>query len=431
MRHILLLLLAAAGVWAAADGAAVSTYLVKPDGTGDFPTIRAAVQAVHSGDIIELADGIFQGPDNRNINFLGKLITIRSQRGDPARCVIDCQGAGRGFVFDSGELPQATLEGVTVAHGYSSVGSAVICANYAMPTLKRCVFSENVSTVWAAGVFCSVTSPTIIECLFINNTARYGGGVLIAQGSPLVSHCTFVANEAYGGGGVFAYGGSTPHIDNCTFVDGAGFYYGGAICCIDAGTCPTITNSIMAFSTAGSGVHCQQGAAATLSCCDIFGNAGGDWVGCIAGQYGLDNISLDPQFCDAAGGDFRLWNYTPCVSEMCGQVGALAIGCYETSDVRPGDAAALFLSGARPNPFTRTTCIAYAVPAAAGRTLLQVFDPSGRLVRTLVDGVEAAGAHVVTWDGASASGERQPSGIYYYQLSVGGEQATRRVILLR
>ncbi len=69
-----------------------TTYLVTPDGTGDYPTIQLAVDAVVDGDIIELTPGTFTGDGNRDVDYLGRAITIRSQSGDPAGCVIDCEG---------------------------------------------------------------------------------------------------------------------------------------------------------------------------------------------------------------------------------------------------------------------------------------------------------------------------------------------------
>ena len=72
------------------SSASAATYVVQPDGTGDFPTIQAAINAVVDTDIIELADGTFTGDGNRDLDYLGKAITIRSQSGDPSVCVIDC-----------------------------------------------------------------------------------------------------------------------------------------------------------------------------------------------------------------------------------------------------------------------------------------------------------------------------------------------------
>ena len=48
------------------SAAFAATYTVNPSGTGDFPTIQAAIDGVVEGDIIELTDGIFTGDDNRD-----------------------------------------------------------------------------------------------------------------------------------------------------------------------------------------------------------------------------------------------------------------------------------------------------------------------------------------------------------------------------
>ncbi|GAF67705.1 unnamed protein product, partial [marine sediment metagenome] len=70
-----------------------TTYVVTPDGTGDFPTIQAAVDYAVDYDIIELTDGTFTGNGNRDIDYQGKSITVKSQTGDPQVCIIDCQGS--------------------------------------------------------------------------------------------------------------------------------------------------------------------------------------------------------------------------------------------------------------------------------------------------------------------------------------------------
>lgn len=98
-------------------------YLVTPDGTGDFPTIQAAIDAATDGDIVELADGAFAGDGNHNLDFLGKSITLRALNADPERCVIDCHGEAypgethRGLFFRSGEGPGTIVQGITIANG--------------------------------------------------------------------------------------------------------------------------------------------------------------------------------------------------------------------------------------------------------------------------------------------------------------------------
>jgi hypothetical protein len=83
-----------------------------------------------------------------------------------------------------------------------------------------------------------------------------------------------------------------------------------------------------AFSTAGEAINTNPGLA-VLTCCDLYGNPGGDWVGGVADQYGVrGNISADPLFCDPGGDDFRLQEGSPCApGEECGLMGAWPVGC--------------------------------------------------------------------------------------------------------
>ncbi|MCK4547730.1 MAG: T9SS type A sorting domain-containing protein [Candidatus Eisenbacteria sp.] len=91
----------------------------------------------------------------------------------------------------------------------------------------------------------------------------------------------------------------------------------------------------------------------------------------------------------------------------------------------------LVLDQNTPNPFNPVTTIGYSIPRD-GRVSLQVFDVTGRLVRTLVDGHQSAGAGQVIWQGKDNNGAPVASGVYFYRLSVEGEKAeTRKMVLLR
>ncbi|MGQ0723405.1 MAG: FG-GAP-like repeat-containing protein, partial [Candidatus Eiseniibacteriota bacterium] len=99
----------------------------------------------------------------------------------------------------------------------------------------------------------------------------------------------------------------------------------------------------------------------------------------------------------------------------------------------PSNAATTFelaLLPNAPNPFAGATTIQYMMPSARAAKL-QVFDISGRLVRTLVDGSAAAGANVVRWDGRDAGGEILSSGVYFFRLHDGDRTVTRKAVLLR
>jgi hypothetical protein len=81
-----------------------------------------------------------------------------------------------------------------------------------------------------------------------------------------------------------------------------------------------------------------------------------------------------------------------------------------------------------PNPFSSITTVSYSVPAA-GNVSLKIFDVSGSLVRTLVDGTRQQGEYSVTWDGATNEGIHAAPGVYFYQLTVNGQTASVKGIL--
>lgn len=90
----------------------------------------------------------------------------------------------------------------------------------------------------------------------------------------------------------------------------------------------------------------------------------------------------------------------------------------------------LRLLPADPNPFSGETQVRYTLGAASD-VLLQIFDPSGRLVRTLLAARQPAGQYEVRWDGRDASSRPVPAGLYLSRVQAGSEVATRKLILAR
>jgi hypothetical protein len=92
---------------------------------------------------------------------------------------------------------------------------------------------------------------------------------------------------------------------------------------------------------------------------------------------------------------------------------------------RSRDGGVVALSQNNPNPFSRETAIAFTVPVA-GHATLDVFDATGRLVETLVDGDMSAGAYTVSWDRDGVS-----SGVYFYRLNSNGNSLTKKMVVVR
>jgi hypothetical protein len=76
---------------------------------------------------------------------------------------------------------------------------------------------------------------------------------------------------------------------------------------------------------------------------------------------------------------------------------------------------ALVLAPAHPNPFRKDLVIAYSLPRPT-KIKLSLYDVSGRLVITLVEGTEKAGLKTVQWTGRASDGSTVASGVYFCQL---------------
>jgi len=384
--------LACLAVLASASAAFPATFTVAPDGTGDFPTIQAALDASASGDVVELADGVFTGDGNRDLDFLGKALTLRSL-GGPAACAIDCEGSEtdqhRGIVFQNDEGPGSVVEGVTIMHGWvdaygGTYGGGIYCADDASPTIRNCVLHKNQAAYgggMCGGAYSEISgcafveneavrggglgrSPhaTITGCSFTGNLGTYGGGIYIRSScSPTLTDCLFEGNEASHSGGALhieqhcnpvlrrctltgnssPIGGAfdvsiecAPILHNCT-LSGNSCAYTGTVSCYEYCVL-TFENTIIAHEVEGQAVSCYDSEVALL-CCDLYGNAGGDWVGYVADQLGSDgNICEDPLFCgdENPSAPYSLHNSSPCApayNPSCGLVGAWDVGCCATS----------------------------------------------------------------------------------------------------
>jgi parallel beta-helix repeat protein/predicted outer membrane repeat protein len=370
-----------------------STHYITAEGSGDFPTIQAAINASALRDTIELADETFSGEGNRDLDFGGRNLTIRSEGGDPAACIIDCQGLPgaqhRGFDFHLGETTASVVRDIRIINGYHDYGGGIACSNsspqlinvvvadcgsplsggglylahgssaemtdceirdnvsgarggglciyLASPVLDNCVVSGNSAADNGGGVFGQGTSSSITDCSLLNNsTGSNGGGLYLWDADDsVVTGCVLVGNScAYRGGGANFYSTNTS-LSMCTFVDNSG--PSGSGVSVRGGSAVTMDNVLLAFNTGGSEGLYLEAATSTcvLTCSDIYGNDGGNWTIDIDSQLGPNgNIEDDPQFCDVATGDFTIREGSPCSDAVsaCGQIGALGIGCMPQVD---------------------------------------------------------------------------------------------------
>lgn len=304
------------------------TWDVRPDGSGDAPTIQAAIDSSFAGDTVRVDCGTYF---ESGITMKSGVV-LTSQTGDPGCVTIDAQWNDR--VFDCfGCGAKTEIRGFTATHGQPhgvEPGGGIRVVSCSLKVVD-CFFVANRAVAGAgafsqdgytlfrgcsfirgkgetgAGMQCWQSAPNITECVFAADSCTFSGTLFCAESSPYVLACTFCGNFADGGSGIFCTSVSNPIVERTIFA------YGGWL----------------------DPIYCGPGVPPQLVCCDIFGNQSGDWVGCIADQGLINgNFSADPLFCGVADGDFRVESCSPCLDRQhpggwdCdGGVGAFGMGC--------------------------------------------------------------------------------------------------------
>ncbi len=295
-----------------------------------FDSIQEAIDATVRGDtIIIVLDGTYTSEGNRDIDFKGKAITLRSQNG-PANCIIDCEGTEsenhRGFYFYNNEDANSAVEGFTITNAYVS-GSYLegcgggICCYGTSPTISNCMVSQNTASFAGAGIYCEDnSSPTITNCTLSSNTGRYGGGIACRFGSnATIRNCTVSGNTtSLHGSGIYCWD-SSPTVWNCT-ISGNTANSGGGIHCDDGN--PTVNNCILWDNTAvvGEEISVRGVSTLTISYSDVQGGRAKVYVRSDSTlNWGIGNMDVDPNFVDPdnpnlSERDYHLLPGSPCIN---------------------------------------------------------------------------------------------------------------------
>ncbi len=318
----------------------------------DQPTIQAGIGAALESDTVLISPGTYTGDGNRDIEFGGKEVVIRTV-GGPEVTIIDCEGSAsephRGFYLHGHEGPGAVIEGLTVVNGYAQFGGG-IRLYFSSPTINNSKIADCFAFGSGGGLWCSNGDPQFNDVLFAYNECDGGGGgASFEESQTSFTDCEFRANEAGGAGAFLLHNFCDAVLIRCLLVGntvntqgGAATLFGGCSAlfdeCVLAGnqTSPTgkggavwasdvvhVTflnctvagnhagargsavaawagalidgeKSIIAFNEGAEGVYIDETdlpgypASAAFTCFDIFGNEGGDWTGAIADQLGID-----------------------------------------------------------------------------------------------------------------------------------------------
>ena len=249
---------------------------------GDHDTIQFAIWYAADGDTVLVADGTYTGTGNRDVDFDGKAIVVRSETGATAT-VIDCEGAGRGFQFLREETADSRLEGFTVTNGYSETDGGAI--------------------------YCRSSSPTIRDCTIAGNTASTGGGIGCYLSSPLVENCVIEENFSYEKGGAIYCRESSPTLSNCFVERNSSASFRGGIYCEDA-SCPEIIDCVISenrvnnWVKGGGGILCSNSSDARIVNCLVQSNRAGYGGGiqCIESSPLISRCTILENNADWGGG---------------------------------------------------------------------------------------------------------------------------------
>jgi hypothetical protein len=96
----------------------------------------------------------------------------------------------------------------------------------------------------------------------------------------------------------------------------------------------------------------------------------------------------------------------------------------------PGLPTHVLLHPPRPNPLRDDVTLIFELPSRLSTTL-GLYDPAGRCVSTLVDGLRGAGLHELTWDGRDNATNRIPNGMYILKLGAGSSRCLRKLVVLK
>lgn len=224
----------------------------------DAPCIQPLLDRASSGDTIIVRDGVYRGSANKNLDFRGKAIKLRSESG-PGACIIDCEGDGTGVQFRTGEGARTILDGFMIIRGSNS---GIICE--------------------------SNTSPIIRNCIIAGNCAESGGGIYCGpHASPTITNLTITGNSARNGGGVFC-DHSEISIANCILWD---------------------DNALL-----GPEIYLEDDSSATVSYSNVRGGQSPAYVDRFSRiTWAAGNLDANPLFVDALNMDYHLQPYSPCI----------------------------------------------------------------------------------------------------------------------
>jgi predicted outer membrane repeat protein len=250
---------------------------------------------------------------------------------------LNSAGWGGGLYFEREGGGAMWLTDVTFSENSAGSGGGFEFSDVDTIVVTNASFTRNHADEYggamsAWGIFTDDRYFRVANTSFMQNScAELGGAVFTYDSDAIFEYCTFSGNSAgVAGGAAFAFWGYSPALNSCTFFGNSS--PNGACLAVDTSWF-IVTGSILSYGLGGSAVAWDG--SYTFTCCDIYGNEGGDWV-YVEDQLGIrGNIQVCPAFCNAVAEpyDFHLCDESPCAPGNhpdgydCGLIGAWDVGC--------------------------------------------------------------------------------------------------------
>jgi predicted outer membrane repeat protein len=253
-------------------------------------TIQRGLDLAGNNDIVLVADGTYAGDGNKNLDFSGKKICLKSN-GGYQNCIINMEVTGRGVKLDNSEGPGTRIEGFSFLNGKpmgtgpfpTENGGAILCYGASGIEIAGCFFENNAAT-GGGGVGCITSSARIENCVFKNNNGTWNGcGVMGRAGSNMeIVNCTFDnnVNSVWGGATTVLF--SSAAFENCVFTNNKAQNDGGALYAWNASI--TIDNCLLdqngaGGSSYGGGVYAYN-STVEITNSGVIGNYAAFYGGC-------------------------------------------------------------------------------------------------------------------------------------------------------
>ena len=314
------------------DGVAVT--IVDGNGAGPVVSFKSGEGAGSVLSGLTLRNGVpsntFPFLDGAGVVILNSSPTIAGNviTGNHGIC-----GIGIGIKGGSAVIRANTITGNTQAGGDGGCGGGGIEVegDFSHPVATPLITGNTITNNsllgggFGGGIEVSFNASPTIQNNFISGNAVFnsGGGIHIQNESvtPVVIAQNIIVNNSVGGGGsgggVYASSSDAKIILTGNTIVGNTAFDGSSGVFADPFSPITISNNIVVAATGQTGIVCDQFRSTfpTFSHNDVTSPGGGQSYSsnCTAAAQGNGNISLDPQFVNAAGGDYHLQATSPAI----------------------------------------------------------------------------------------------------------------------